>query len=180
MPPETRRLVEDLAATHRAANAYRALMRLGLAALPAVREGLGHESADVRYHCCRFVDHWLEPDVLGDLMSMLDDVDERVRMSVLHTLACDRCKEGSCRPDEVAVLGPAVNLLARDPSAHVRAMAIEVVGRSVHTSWFAEEALLNARSSDPSPAVRKKAGWYLPGGAIHRRTAPRAERRRAG
>jgi hypothetical protein len=29
---------------------------------------------------------------------------------------------------------------------------------------------------DPVPAVRKKAGWYAPGGSIHRRTAPRPMR----
>ncbi|MEU7692753.1 HEAT repeat domain-containing protein [Microbispora hainanensis] len=41
-----------------------------------------------------------------------------------------------------------------------------------------EEALdeLTAMLDDPSSAVRKKAGWYAPGGPIHRRTAPRPVR----
>jgi hypothetical protein len=91
-------VIENLAVPHRAPDAYRALERGGLAALPAVRAGLRHESADVRHHCCRFLDQYLQPDSLCDLLCMLDDVDERVRVSTLHTLACDRCKQGSCRP----------------------------------------------------------------------------------
>jgi HEAT repeats len=105
---------------------------------------------------------------------MLDDADHRVRVTTLHTLACDRCKEGNCRPDEAAVLPRALALLTDDPEAHVRAMAVEVVGQSVHTNPAAEAALIEAMSSDSSPTVRKKAAWYAPGGTIHRRTRPKA------
>jgi hypothetical protein len=31
--------------------------------------------------------------------------------------------------------------------------------------------------ADPSPAVRKKASWYAPGGPIYRRTEPRGAAR---
>src|SRR5271155_1944201 len=34
-------------------------------------------------------------------------------------------------------------------------------------------ALVEAMKSDSSPAVRKKAGWYAPGGSIYRRTTPK-------
>ncbi|HEY2692568.1 MAG TPA: hypothetical protein VGJ50_29315 [Streptosporangiaceae bacterium] len=34
----------------------------------------------------------------------------------------------------------------------------------------AAEALESAATADPSPVVRKKAPWYIPGGAIYRRT----------
>lgn len=61
-------------------------------------------------------------------------------------------------------------LLGHDPDAHVRAMAVELVGRFVHSNAEAEAALAHARDADSSPAVRKKAGWYAPGGTIHRRT----------
>jgi hypothetical protein len=50
-------------------------------------------------------------------------------------------------------------------------MAVELVGRFVHGKPEAEAALVRAREADPSPALRKKAGWYAPGGAIHRRTS---------
>jgi hypothetical protein len=38
------------------------------------------------------------------------------------------------------------------------------------TARVVAEAPVKARDHDPEPAVRRKAGWYAPGGAIHRRT----------
>lgn len=168
-----RDIIEDLAFPYKASDTYRALLDLGIQALPDVRAGLRHQDPDVRLHCCRFLDRYLSPDTLSDLMDMLDDGDERVRCSALHTLACDRCKEGTCRPAEAAVLPKAMKLLAGDPKAHVRAMAIEVVGQFVHTNALAAAAISAARQDDENATVRKKAGWYLPGGPIHRRTKPR-------
>ena len=48
MPDKYRHLTDDLAFQHRAPRAYRELMLLGLEALPDVRGGLRHSSADVR------------------------------------------------------------------------------------------------------------------------------------
>ncbi len=107
---------------------------------------------------------------------MLDDESPKVRVAALHALACERCKQDACRPSEAAVLPPATRLLRGDPDAHVRAMAVELVGAFAHNRQEAAEALIEARQHDPSPAVRKKAGWYAPGGVIHRRTAARADR----
>lgn len=56
-------------------------------------------------------------------------------------------------------------------------MAAELVGLWVHDHPYALAALIRSRDDDPSPAVRKKAGWYTPGGPIHRRTAPKPVRR---
>jgi hypothetical protein len=131
------------------------LILLGVKALPDVREGLHHSSADVRYHCRRFLDRYLEPETLGDL---LDDADERVRISTLHTLACDRCKEGACRPNETEVLPRAMKSLASDRSPHVRAMAIEFVGQFVHANRTAETALLDAHSDAAQRFERRQDG----------------------
>jgi len=171
-------LIGKLGIPHHAGGAYRALVSAGLDALPAVREGLRHENADVRHRCCLFLDHFITQDAMDDLVAMLGDPDARVRTSALHALACDRCKEGSCRPIEAKVFPRAIALLAADPDAHVRAPAIGFVGRWVHTSPAAEVALLRAMRSDSSPAVRKKAGWLVPGGAIYRKTAPKAQEAR--
>ena len=180
MEAADRELVEQLGVPHRAGAAYRGLLSRGRDALPAVRDGLRHGSADVRYHCCRFLDRFLEPETMGDLIAMLGDADHRVRVAVLHSLACDRCKDGACRPEEEAVLPRAMALLAGDPDPHVRAMAIEVVGGWMHSNPAAAASLRTAQQADTSATVRKKAGWYAPGGAIHRRSAARldASRRR--
>jgi HEAT repeats len=172
-------LVETLAVPHRATTAYNCLLKLDHEALPAVQAGLRHDCPDVRFHCCRFLDRYLRPDIVSDLIAMLNDRDERVRTTTLHTLACDRCKEGSCLPDEPHVLPAAMKLLAGDPSAHVRAMAIEVVGRFAHGNPSAVEAIKNAARSDKSSAVRKKAGWYVPGGTIYQRCLPKGRKLRA-
>jgi HEAT repeats len=174
---ETAELINQLGVRHRMTAAYRTLFGMGFAAVPAAREGLRHENADVRYHCCAVLDHFLVPEALSDLIGMLRDPDPRVRRSALHTLACDRCKEEACRPIEAEVLPEALRMLNEDGDRHVRAMAIEVVGQYVHTNPMAERALVDARTNDPSPAVRKKAGWYAPGGPIHTRTAPRPARK---
>jgi hypothetical protein len=77
---------------------------------------------------------------------------------------------GTCAPGADQVLEPALRHLARDPDAHVRARAAELVGKFVHTDDRAVTALETARGQDPSPAVRKKAGWFAPGGTIYKRT----------
>jgi HEAT repeat protein len=169
-------LIGKLAIPHHAGAAYRALVCAGLDALPAIREGLRHENADVRHRCCLFLDHFITQEAMDDLVAVLGDPDARVRISALHALACDRCKEGSCRPIETKVLPRAMSLLATDPDAHVRAHAIGLVGRWVYTNPDAEVALLQAMRSDSSATVRKKAGWLVPGGTIYRKTAPKARK----
>jgi hypothetical protein len=174
---ETTQLINQLGVRHRATTAYRTLFDMGFAVVPIARQGLRHENTSVRYYCCALLDHFLVPEALGDLLDMLRDPDPRVRQSALHTLACDRCKQGACRPVETEVLPEALRMLNEDGDPHVRAMAIEVVGEYVHTNPIAERALVEANRNDASPAVRKKAGWYAPGGPIHTRTAPRPARK---
>ena len=165
---EMRSLLQDLSIPHRAPAAYRNLLSLGFTAVPMARLGLRHQSPAVRQYCCAFLDHFLVPEALPDLIAMLHDPEPAVRRTTLHTLACDRCKEGTCRPGEQEVLPEALRMLHEDDNAHVRAMAIEVVGLYVHTNPIAEQALVDATTNDASPAVRKKAGWYAPGGPIFR------------
>jgi hypothetical protein len=113
---------------------------------------------------------------MGELITMADDPDARVRIAAFHALACDRRKGDTCAADAGQVLQPALQHLAGDPDAHVRAMAAERVGKFVHTDGRAVTALETAHAQDPSPVVRKKAGWFTPGGTIYQRTIPRAPR----
>lgn len=174
---ESQALIHQLSVPHRAKSAYHALFAAGFASLPAVLSGLKHENADVRYHCVRLLDHFVVPEVLGDLYGMVCDPDPRVRSAVLHSLACDKCKKGECRPTEAEVLPVALTLLSEDSDRYVRAMAVEVVGHYVHKSPLAAQALIEAHKNDANSTVRKKAGWYAPGGSIYRRTAPRPLRK---
>ena len=171
--------VEVLADPLRSKRAFWHLVLSGPAALEPAKAGLTHDNPDVRRHCARILDHLADEDAFGQLAGMLSDPDSRVRSSALHALACDRCKTDSCRPDKAMVLGPALSLLAEDPDKYVRALAIEVVGRFVHTDLEARAGLIRARSEDPEPSVRKKAVWYAPGGTIFRKTMPVQRRRSA-
>ena len=157
----------------RARSAYWHLIGSGQAALPAVRSGLTDANPDVRMYCAKVLDHLVDEESFPALVAMLDDPDDRVRWDTLHALACDRCKDTSCRPDKEEVLPRAIQMLRADPSRYVRAIAVEVVGRWVHTDHTAADALAEARDGDPEPSVRKKAGWYAPGGTIHRKTEPK-------
>ena len=170
-------LIEELTVPHRERQAFQRLLAGGGRLLPLVRGNLGHANARVRYYCARFLDRFLEPESLGELLAMLDDPDPQVRAASLHALACDRCKQGACRPDERLVLPAAIARLHADPDDHVRAHAVGLVGLSVHTRAEAVAALEKTRRDDPSPAVRKKSTWYLPGGPIWRRTAPKPVRK---
>ncbi len=51
-------------------------------------------------------------------------------------------------------------------------MAVELVAAWADSHPAAAEALRSAATADPSPVVRKKASWYVPGGTIYRRTHP--------
>jgi len=168
--------VHQLADPHRAQRAFWHLALSGPPALDSVQHGLGSPNDDVRRWCTKAMDHLVDPSRLVEVVAMLDDTDPRVRIEACHALACDRCKDNGCRPDAAAVLPHAIRLLRHDPDRHVRAYAAELVGRWVHSHHEAADALTHARDHDPAPAVRKKAGWYAPGGTIHRKTTPRPRR----
>ena len=171
-------LVDALADPHRCFQAYQRLCWLGTAARVAARRGLEHPSAQVREYCCQVLDHLMDAESASGLIDALDDPAERVRLAAAHALACERCKDGAWRPAAASVLPRAITLLAGDESAHVRAMAVELVGLWVHTHPAACAAIERAAAADPAASVRKKAGWYAPGGSVYRRTQPRPHRLR--
>ncbi|MFD4657750.1 HEAT repeat domain-containing protein [Kitasatospora sp. NPDC058444] len=166
-------LVTCLGDPQRMVAAYRELLRRGRSALAAVRAGLEHEDAAVREGCCRLLDHLVDTASMGLLIAMADDPDAGVRTAAFHALACDRCKGDTCAPGADRVLEPALRHLAEDPDPQVRARAAELAGRFAHTEPRAVAALRAAHDRDPSPAVRKKSGWYIPGGTVYERGAAR-------
>jgi hypothetical protein len=169
-------LVSCLGDPQRAVAAYHELLRRDKDAVGAIRAGLHYENPAVREGCCRLLDHLVDTGSMGQLIAMADDPDARVRSAAFHALACDRCKGGTCAPAAGQVLEPALQHLASDPDAHVHAMAAELAGKFVHADSRALTALETSHAQDPSPVVRKKAGWFTPGGTIYQRTVPRAPR----
>ncbi len=169
-------LIRDLGVPHRAKRAWWDLLALGEAALPQVEAALDDPNPDIRLHCVRFLDHFPTADLVADLARLARDDDSRVRVQALHALACDNCKPDKCAPSATLTLTLAADIVRADPDPLVRAMALELLGKAVHHSTEAVEVLQHVIAHDPSPAVRKKAGWYAPGGPIHRRTAPRSQR----
>ena len=163
-------LVDSLGVRHRAKESFRRLMLAGHSALPAMRKGLVHDNDDVRIACCRLLDHFMDVKALPRLIENLKHPSPNVRGAAMHALACDRCKEGACRPAEEKVLPIAIDMLLDDPHRRVRQMAADLLGPSVHRSPDVLGALVKANSSDTSPTVRKIAGWWIPGGVRYTKT----------
>jgi HEAT repeat protein len=170
--------VERLAIPHHQREAVWHLILSGPPALDAVRAGLAHDDPAVRRGCTDVLDHLVDDAALEDLVAMVTDDDAEVRVKALHALACDRCKENGCSPSISSVLPAAIDRIRNDDDPHVRAMAIGAIGR-----WVIERALAavqHAHAHDPSPAVRKKAAWHVPGGPLYvklEQAAKRARRR---
>jgi HEAT repeat protein len=173
------RSVEDLAVKHRAKEALRLLMDAGSLAAPALRRGLRHPDPVVRVGCCRVLDHYLIEDAIPDLLENLDHEDAEVRAWAMHALACDRCKEGACRPGEDDSIPLAIRALADDPSPGVRKQAVALLFPAVHRRADVVRAIEQASDADPSPTVRKAATMRAPGGVMYLRTSPnRLDRKR--
>lgn len=169
------RLIEELAIPHRARYAYRQLVGLGRAALPAVEEGLLSDNVDIRRHCTRAIDRLAGSDSFELMLLLVDDDDPVVRLHALHALACDRCKaDDVCLLPREELIDLSRRVLVEDGEAITRALALEILGRWVHEDDRALAAIETARTSDPHATVRKKAGWYAPGGKIFERTRPPA------
>lgn len=171
-----RRDVDMLGVSHRASEALKRLMAAGPIATAIVREGLRHPDPAVRVGCCKVLDHFMDESAVPELIENLSHTDEQVRSWAMHALACDKCKEGSCRPGEDEVIPIAARMLLEDRSRRVRQTAAGLVGESVHRSAAALPALEYAHLHDPNPVVRKIAGWYLPGGARYKALAPKPVR----
>lgn len=170
------RLVACLGVAHRSKEARTRLLRAGHDALSALRRGLRDPDPQVRVGCCIVLDHHLEEEAVPDLIDNLRHEHADVRAWALHALACDRCKEGACRPAEDLVVSLAAAMLENDPSDKVRERAAGLLGPAVHRSADALAALRRAHRDDACAVVRKIAGWYVPGGPRYQRLKPKEKR----
>jgi HEAT repeat protein len=119
-----RELIDQLADPARRDAALAALDDLGPAALPAVREGLGHGHWQVRRWCALYLDR--HPDVvsLELLIPLLRDPKSKVRLFAVHSLSCEHCKGGENPIDVVPLL---LERIDGDDSIRVRRMAVAML-----------------------------------------------------
>jgi len=148
--------VGELASSQRRRGAKLHLLAAGARAVPAIRGGLHHPSAEVRRTCVSLLDKLLDDAALPDLVAALDDADAEVCRRALHALACDQCKQGACRPADDVWVPRAIELLA-DPRPDVRAGAIDALGKASERNMDIGDALVGAASNDPDAGLRSMA-----------------------
>jgi HEAT repeat protein len=117
---EAEALVDRLVEPGDRQDVFAALDALGSAALGAVREGLRHGHWQVRQWCAIYMDHRADMGSLEHLVPLLRDPKSRVRLWAVHSLSCDRCKEGE---NPIDVLPYLAERIAHDESIRVRRMA---------------------------------------------------------
>lgn len=129
------------------------LLSSGSAAVPALRRGLQHKNVMVRQQCVRIFDQLVDEESLPELALALDDRDPGVRARALHALACDRCKQGACRPGEDLWVPRALEFLG-DPDPDIRAAAIDALGKVVSRLPEVRAALVAAAEADKDKGLR--------------------------
>lgn len=149
-------LVEQLGDRPFRWEAVQRLMQAGPDATPALRRGLSHAYASVRVGCCKVLDHHLDNDAVPDLLANVSHPNRKVRAWALHALACDRCKEGDCRPGAADVVPLMLDRLTNDPSARVRRMAL-LLGLQYLDEAPVVRALGRAALEDPHERTRRLA-----------------------
>lgn len=154
-------LLEKLAVPHLERAAYWRLFALSASDNAVARRGLRHPDAHVRATCCQILDHFLDDVALAEVLEHVTDDDPRVRGWALHTLGCDRCKEGACRPGEADFVPAAIDRLENDPIAKVRLTAVTTLGPAITRNPIVAAALARAAEHDSDRAVRKAAARFL-------------------
>ena len=124
--PRAAELVDSLARSRGRFEAYLALVQLGAAALPALREGLRNTNGQVRRWSAICLDQVADVEALRDLVPLLRDPKSKVRLWAVHSLACDHCKDDvPCSVDVVPLL---IERIETDDSIRVRRMAAIMLG----------------------------------------------------
>jgi hypothetical protein len=104
--------------------AFLALCGRGAVALPAVRQGLQHANWHVRHWSAILADNFADVETLRELIPLLEDPRPEVRVAAVHSLSCERCKDG---PNTIDVIPLLLERIARDPNIRVRRQAVAML-----------------------------------------------------
>lgn len=116
----------------------------------------------VRRICVGVLDHLVDDESVPHLVAALDDDDPQVCARALHALACDRCKQGACRPGEHLFVPRALALLRDHPDPDVRAAAIDALGKVADHRPDAAAALAEAAEHERDRGLRGMARRRVP------------------
>jgi HEAT repeat protein len=134
--------------------AKRHLRGCGARAVPAIRRGLHHDSAEVRRLCVNLLDALVDEDAVPDLVEAIGDPDPMVVGRALHALACDACKQNECRPNDDLFVPKALDLARTSTDADVRAMAIDALGKAAERNPTLLDAIADATAQERDPGLR--------------------------
>ncbi|MEM7412766.1 MAG: HEAT repeat domain-containing protein [Myxococcota bacterium] len=152
-----RALVARLAHDAEREAAFDALNAAGPAARDAVRAGLRHGHWQVRRWCAIWFDHHADPDSLPALIPLLRDPKSAVRLFAVHSISCDRCKEGEPTLDVVPLL---IERVQQDESIRVRRMAVCMLAHQ-HAHPDLEGFFQQLLDTETDAKLHKHAGFGL-------------------
>jgi hypothetical protein len=118
---------------------------------------LHHPDPAVRAACAQILDRLLDDDAIPDLVAALDDPDAMVVKRALHSLACDQCKTGVCRPGDELFVSKAIELAGGDPRPAVRAGAFDALAQASTRDPALAQRVLELVAQEPDPGLRQSA-----------------------
>jgi HEAT repeat protein len=117
-------LVAEFAYGQNRMPAFLALYSRGAEALPAVRRGLQHANWHIRHWSAILADNFADDETLRALTSLLHDPRAEVRVWAVHSLSCERCKNGPNPVDAIPLL---LERIEQDPNIRVRRQAVAML-----------------------------------------------------
>jgi HEAT repeat protein len=117
-------LVAEFATGQNRMPAFLALYSRGAEALPAVRRGLQHANWHIRHWSAILADNFADDETLRALTSLLNDPRAEVRVWAVHSLSCERCKNGPNPIDAIPLL---LERIEQDSNIKVRRQAVAML-----------------------------------------------------
>jgi HEAT repeat protein len=151
---DPRELVARLADDEGRWERFTRLQAIGPQARDAVREGLANANWQVRRWCAIWLDHFADAESLEALVPLLHDPKSKVRLFAVHSLACDRCKDGDNPLDVVPLL---IERIRNDESIRVRRHAVAMLAH-YHAHAHLEGFFRDLLDTETDAKLRKHAG----------------------
>ena len=117
-------LVAEFANGQNRMPAFLALYSRGARVLPAVRQGLQHANWHIRHWSAILADNFADDETLRALTSLLNDPRAEVRVWAVHSLSCERCKNGPNPIDAIPLL---LERIEQDSNIKVRRQAVAML-----------------------------------------------------